>query len=78
MCKKRGVAPLPQGPGLVPAAARCPPSDWMSRRPPSRRALQGLTTEQLVFGQSSRNATGPGPLEWCIAGASLPGLGFRV
>jgi len=26
-----------------------------------------LTTEQLVYGQSARNATGPGPLEWCIA-----------
>ena len=29
---------------------------------------EDLTTEQLVFGTSERNATGPSPLDWCIAG----------
>jgi hypothetical protein len=38
------------------------------RTPSLLHNAQALTTEQLVFGKSERNATGPGPLDWCIAG----------
>jgi hypothetical protein len=29
-----------------------------------------LTTEQLFFGRSEHNATGPGPIDWCIFGVT--------